>query len=117
MSKNFISKPWGSEELIEVNENYVVKKLFMKKGHQCSLQYHENKHETVYVLDGEIKLTVGDSIDDLDFKVLQKGDFIVLPPKKIHRMYGNEDSYYLEASTTQLDDVVRIEDDYNRTEK
>ena len=68
MSKNFISKPWGSEELIEVNENYVVKKLYMKKGHQCSLQYHENKHETVYVLDGEIKLTVGDSIDDLDFK-------------------------------------------------
>ena len=59
MSKNFISKPWGSEELIEVNENYVVKKLYMKKGHQCSLQYHENKHETVYVLDGEIKLTVG----------------------------------------------------------
>ena len=54
----------------------------MKKGHQCSLQYHENKHETVYVLDGEIKLTVGDSIDDLDFKVLQKGDFVVLPPKK-----------------------------------
>ena len=86
MSKNFISKPWGSEELIEVNENYVVKKLFMKKGHQCSLQYHENKHETVYVRDGEIKLTVGDSIDDLDFKVLQKGDFVVLLQKKFE--YG-----------------------------
>ncbi len=113
MDKKII-KPWGSEELIEVNQQYVVKRLFMKKNHQCSLQYHEDKHETVYIVSGELKLTIGDSIENLDYIVLKPGDSVVLPPKKIHRMYGNEDTYYLEASTPQLDDVIRIEDDYNR---
>ena len=47
MNKNFIKKPWGSEELISNNKNYVLKRLFMKKGHRCSLQYHKKKHETV----------------------------------------------------------------------
>ena len=58
-----------------------------------------------------MKLTIGDSIEKLDFVVLNPGDSVVLPPKKIHRMYGNEDTYYLEASTTELHDVIRIEDD------
>ena len=43
---NKIIKPWGSEELLEVNSEYVMKRLYMKKGHQCSLQYHEEKSET-----------------------------------------------------------------------
>ena len=81
MDKKII-KPWGSEELIEVNEHYVVKRLFMKKKHQCSLQYHEDKHETVFVISGELKLTIGDSIEKLDFVVLNPGDSVVLPPKK-----------------------------------
>tara|TARA_B100001564_G_scaffold135477_1_gene113658 strand:- start:161 stop:508 length:348 start_codon:yes stop_codon:yes gene_type:complete len=111
---NKIIKPWGSEELLEVNSEYVMKRLYMKKGHQCSLQYHEEKHETVYVISGELKLTIGDSITDLEEIILKENDSVVLPPKKIHRMFGNQDTYYLEASTPQLEDVVRIEDDYNR---
>ena len=84
MDKKII-KPWGSEELIEVNEHYVVKRLFMKKNHQCSLQYHEDKHETVFVISGELKLIIGDSIENLDFLVLKPGNSVVLPPKKIHK--------------------------------
>ena len=38
-----IKKPWGAEEVIEINEKYMVKKLTMKVGHRCSLQYHEKK--------------------------------------------------------------------------
>ena len=45
-----IEKPWGFEELIECNDKYVVKKLFMKKGHSSSIQYHELKTETIIVL-------------------------------------------------------------------
>lgn len=40
-----IEKPWGSEEIIEINEIYMFKKLLMKKGHRCSLQYHEHKRK------------------------------------------------------------------------
>ena len=45
MKKKIINKPWGREEVIEINNKFMVKKLFMKKGHRCSLQYHEKKRK------------------------------------------------------------------------
>ena len=54
--KNKIKKPWGHEEVIEINKKYMFKKLFMKKGHRCSLQFHNKKKETVFVLSGKLKL-------------------------------------------------------------
>ena len=53
-----IEKPWGYEELIECNDRYVVKKLFMKKGHSCSIQYHELKTETIIVLNGTLNIYI-----------------------------------------------------------
>lgn len=107
-------KPWGYEELLEHNENYVLKKLFMKKNHQCSLQYHEFKHETLYIISGTLRLTTGYDINHLEEVELNSNNFFVLPPLKIHRMFGITDCLYLEASTSELDDVVRLKDDYNR---
>jgi mannose-6-phosphate isomerase-like protein (cupin superfamily) len=86
----------------------------MKKGEQCSLQYHEYKHETVYVVSGLLKLIIGDSESNLSEIKLNENDFVSIPPRKIHRMYGITDCYYLESSTTELDDVIRIKDDYKR---
>ena len=108
MSK-LIDKPWGSEKIIEVNENYVVKQLYMKTGCRCSLQKHLEKHETIYVISGILKLTVNKK--DIEMKA---GDFHVIPPNTIHRMSGVKNAIYIECSTPQLDDVVRLEDDYNR---
>jgi mannose-6-phosphate isomerase-like protein (cupin superfamily) len=109
-----INKPWGHEELIEYNEHYTMKKLFMKKNHSCSLQYHNQKHETVYVLSGQLLFEVGDTKETLTHLILTSGMSYVIPPKTVHRMSGIEDTYYLEASTSQLDDVVRLEDKYGR---
>ena len=78
---SFIEKPWGSEELLEKNEFYVVKKLTMNAGHQCSLQYHNEKHETVYVLEGELHLFFEDK-----WRICSPGDVVVIPPKAVHRM-------------------------------
>lgn len=104
-----IEKPWGYEELIYVGENYLLKKLFMKKGQRCSLQYHKIKHETVYVLEGKIELFHnGKNI------VLLPNEHAIIAPGEIHRMTGLEDSIYLEASTPELEDVVRIQDDFGR---
>lgn len=104
-----IIKPWGAETLLEVNEQYVVKFLKMKKGHQCSLQYHEKKKETIYVLSGRIRIIV----DKYTYN-LERGASLTISPGSVHRMYGTTDCEYLECSTTELDDVVRVEDDYNR---
>jgi len=109
-----VKKPWGHEELIEYNDKYVVKKLFMKKNECCSLQYHKIKKETIYVLSGKLKLYIGRSKDDLDTMILSPGDNITINPYIVHRMEGIEDSYYLETSTNEIYDVVRLDDKYNR---
>lgn len=110
-----IDKPWGKEELLEINDHYMVKKLTMWKGHRCSLQYHKQKKETIYVLSGQLKIYSGSAENKLTVKIYGPNEIITLPPGTIHRMEGVEDCVYLEASTPQMEDVVRIQDDYNRT--
>lgn len=109
-----IDKPWGYEELIEHNDRYVMKKLMMKKGHRCSLQYHKYKKETIYVLEGELKISMGVASDKLHDEIFKPGDSFTLWPGMIHRAEGITDAVYLEASTPELDDVVRLKDDYDR---
>ena len=110
-----IIKPWGSEELLECNDKYVVKRLFMKKDHSCSLQYHELKKESIYVISGLLKILIGDDINNLEEKIYKPNDYITINPYTIHRMIGVEDSIYIETSTNELWDVIRLQDDYGRS--
>ena len=109
-----IKKPWGSETVIEINKRYLLKKLFMKKNHRCSLQFHNYKKETIYVLKGRLKIIIGKNKNKLKSKIYKKGDSITINPKIIHRMEAITDALYLEASTPEMHDVVRIIDDYKR---
>ena len=109
-----IEKPWGREEVIEINDKYMVKKLTMFAGHRCSLQFHNIKKETIYVLSGVLKIIQGSSQDALEEKIYRSGDTITIAPGLIHRMEGVEDCVYLEASTPEIEDVVRLADDYQR---
>lgn len=104
-----IYKPWGSENIIEKNDRYVLKELFMKKGCSCSLQYHKYKHETIYVVCGTLKITL-----ENQEKIYNPNDTISISPGKIHRMQAIENCIYLEASTPELDDIIRLEDNYGR---
>jgi quercetin dioxygenase-like cupin family protein len=110
-----IKKPWGQEEVVEINDRYMVKRLTMWKGHRCSLQFHNQKQETIYVLSGSLKVYTGTSPHKLSERIYQAHETITLTPGIIHRMEAVEDSVYLEASTPELDDVVRLSDDYNRS--
>ena len=109
-----IEKPWGYEELVEHNANYVVKKLFMKQGHSCSLQYHELKTETIVVLKGKLNIYIGSTMETLEKKEFCEGDHVTIRPYTLHRMEGLEDCLYLESSTNELWDVVRLQDNYGR---
>ncbi len=101
-------KPWGVEEIIYKGK-YVLKKIIMEKGHKCSFQYHKKKHETIYVLCGKLSLVAdGENI------TMSPGTHAIIPAGVFHRMEGLETTEYLEASTPELKDVVRLEDDYNR---
>lgn len=106
-----INKPWGYEELLELNDNYAVKFLFMKKGFQCSLQHHEEKTETVMILDGELEIFYNDK-----WTTFTKNEYLTIKPKEIHRMKAvKSDCLYMECSTTELEDVVRHLDDFERS--
>ena len=109
-----IEKPWGYEELLECNDKYVVKKLFMKKGHSCSIQYHELKMETIMVLSGKLNIYIGDTLENLKKQEYTFGESITIKPYTIHRMEAIEDTLYLETSTNELWDVIRLVDNYNR---
>ncbi len=111
---NVIEKPWGKEEILELNKNYMLKRLTMFENCRCSLQYHNNKCETIYVISGKLKILQGQTQDNLEAKIYTAGDVVTIKPLIIHRMEGVTESVYLEASTPDVDDTVRIQDDYNR---
>lgn len=106
-----IEKPWGYELIWAHTADYVGKLLFIKAGHRLSKQYHKTKEETVYVVSGILY-----NYDEND-RVTQvlAGESFHVAPGQIHRFGANEMHVQLiEVSTPHLDDVVRLEDDYDR---
>jgi len=104
-----IEKPWGHEIHFAVTEKYIGKILFVKKGHRLSLQYHKQKDETLYCLEGRANL------------IVENGNFSFMPghsyrvkPMTVHRVKAMEDTTLIEVSTPEINDVVRVEDDYGR---
>ncbi len=111
-----VSKPWGSETWFAQTDKYVGKVLFIKKGHRLSLQYHEVKDETLYLLSGLVEIPIKDAASSRPPKVvkLTVGESIHIPPLTVHRITALEDSTFIEVSTPEVEDVVRLEDDYGR---
>ena len=115
MKPKIVSKPWGREEVLITSPNYVMKKIVIESGKRLSLQYHEEKEETVFVHKGI--LIVWKSEDFYDMVTLCPGEVYHVHPGDVHRFGCPEnidECVLIECSTTQLDDVVRLADDYNR---
>ena len=109
-----VEKPWGYELIWAHTDRYVGKILHIDKGHALSLQYHLRKDETIHVLSGTMKLQTGEEGKELEERVLGPGDSFHVTPLLRHRMVAQTDCDILEASTPELDDVVRLEDWYGR---
>lgn len=109
-----VEKPWGYEIWWAVTDQYVGKILHVDKGHRLSLQYHEQKDETSYVLAGSLTLVQGESEDALTERTVNVGDVWHNAPGTIHTIEALEDADVLEVSTPFLQDVVRLKDDYGR---
>jgi quercetin dioxygenase-like cupin family protein len=109
-----IPKPWGSELIWARTDDYVGKALTIEAGKRLSLQYHEAKTETILVAAGRLLLHFGSAVDDIETKVLEPGDYFHVPPGMVHRFEAIEDTRLIEVSTPELEDVVRLVDDYGR---
>ena len=110
-----VEKPWGYEEIWAETDHYVGKILVIRAGHRLSLQHHEIKTETIRVSKGELHLEIDDHGGKLGTHLLRPGQTVHIQPGTRHRMKAISDVELLEVSTTELDDVVRHEDDYGRT--
>lgn len=111
-----VSKPWGHELIWSHCNKFVGKLLYINRGHKLSRQYHEQKEETILVLTGTLSLEVGIPGQYFEKIDLKKGQSFHVTPGTIHRFcapYG--DVELAEVSTPELDDVVRLEDDYSRS--
>ncbi len=113
-------KPWGGEIWFSWTSKYAGKILELKKGHRYSLQYHVHKMETQYVLEGLVEMTYG-PFDKLSKKpkwlkkrILKPGDKFHVPPYTVHRAKALKASRIFEISTSDLDDVIKLADDYGR---
>lgn len=108
-------KPWGREIWFAWTKDYAGKILEIKNGHSFSLQYHEKKRETQFVVKGKVKLSFGNSVKNLRHKILMAGQKVDIPPRLLHRMKALEKTIVFEVSSPELDDVVKVTDDYGRT--
>jgi len=109
-----VPKPWGHETIWARSDRYVGKILHINAGQELSVQYHNEKDETVYLLSGEISYRVqsdGGTLEDVRLKV---GESFRIMPGTVHQMVGMTDCDVLEVSTPELDDVVRLSDRYGR---
>ena len=108
-----VPKPWGHETIWAHTDKYVGKILHVKAGHALSVQYHNRKDETIHLLSGELiyRVELGQSLEDV---MLKRGESFRITPGTVHQMEAVTDCEILEASTSELDDVVRLQDRYGR---
>ncbi|HEY1853041.1 MAG TPA: cupin domain-containing protein [Solirubrobacterales bacterium] len=109
-----VEKPWGSELWFAVTPLYAGKLLRVDAGHKLSLQRHERKDETSYLLSGRMLLTQGPSAEAAEVREVGPGDTWRNEPGIVHTIEALEDSVVIEVSTPEVDDVIRLEDRYRR---
>jgi len=110
-----VEKPWGYELLWAITDRYVGKIIHVNAGHALSLQYHERKDETILVWSGKVVLEVKEN-GELVQREMGPGKSIHLAPGTVHRITAIEESDLVEVSTPELDDVIRLEDNYGRAD-
>jgi mannose-6-phosphate isomerase-like protein (cupin superfamily) len=109
-----IEKPWGYETIWAEGAAFVGKVLHIEEGHRLSLQFHREKDEAILVQSGRVELLLEDERGQLRSRELQVGDAARILPGRRHRFTALTTCDIVEVSTAQLEDIVRLEDDYGR---
>ena len=107
-----VPKPWGREDWLVVGERIAMKRLIVGAGKRFSLQYHERKEEAWLIVRGRARVRLGERTVEV-----APGAVIHVRPGTVHRVEGLEETEFIEVSTPELDDVVRLDDDFGRPER
>jgi len=117
MEDYIVMKPWGHEIRFAENDKYLGKILYIAKGKRLSRQYHEQKDETIFVQHGTLTLELGiPGTESFSTKTLGYGERFRVLPGVVHRFCAPEEGSVtlIEVSTPEINDVVRLEDDFKR---
>jgi len=109
-----VYKPWGKELWLELNDKYCYKRIYINAGTKTSYQYHDQKLETNYIIDGTAEVWLENDEGVVEKKIMKAGEFFTVEPPKKHRVIAITDIILQEVSTPEVDDVVRISDDSGR---
>ena len=109
-----IPKPWGHELIWTQTERYVGKLIVIEAGKRLSLQKHVHKDESILVIAGRMVLSLENEDGTIERIEMGPGDHCRVPTGRIHRFEAIELTEVVEVSTPELDDVIRIEDDFGR---
>ena len=109
-----VEKPWGREIWLAHTDKYAMKIIEIRQGTRSSLQYHVQKHEHIYVDRGTLQMEWENEQGQMETVTLGPGEVIENKPGRKHRAIAVEDVRLFEVSTPELDDVVRVQDDYRR---
>ncbi len=111
-----VDKPWGYELLWALTDRYVAKMIAIHAGKRLSLQYHQTKDESIYVIEGHLRLHLANADGVLEVHELNPGDSWRIDVGRVHRFEATSEVKLIEVSTPEIDDVVRIEDDFGRAD-
>ena len=111
-----VHKPWGKEEWLALNDAYCYKRIYINAGYKTSYQYHEFKQETNYIIDGTAEVWLENDEGVVEKKIMKAGEFFDVNPPKKHRVIAITDIILQEVSTPHVDDVFRIDDEFNRVD-
>ena len=109
-----VHRPWGAYQSVDVGERHQVKRITVKAGERLSLQKHHHRSEHWIVVRGTARVTVNEFV-----KIVHENESIYIPIGAVHRL-ENPGKILLELIEVQTgsylgeDDIVRIEDDFNR---
>ena len=109
-----VEKPWGHEEIWALTDRYCGKILVIEAGRRLSLQLHRAKDEWIRVLTGRLRLTLEDDGGADRVRELGPGQGAHVPAGRRHRYEAIDRTELIEVSTPELDDVIRLQDDYGR---
>ena len=109
-----VDKPWGNELIWVLTDRYCGKVITIETGRRLSLQYHDRKDEAIFVLSGRLRLHLEDASGTMTTRDMGAGESAHVPVGRRHRFESLERVELVEVSTPELDDVIRVEDDFGR---
>lgn len=116
--KKIINKPWGYElHWVKENVPYMGKVLHINEGKRLSLQIHDTKQESWFLLDGKAKVIWDNNKGELIETELENGVGYTCLVGQRHRLVGITDCDVLEVSTPEEGTTLRLEDDYKRPDE